>query len=194
MEDRRAYKLHKDIYADSGVLTERHIAEYATFDTVSGLWNCTNYYHRTLNGLDEHLDFVPMRQVDLGIQPEDFSHAQENIEVMNSIQLFQYIQRERIRGSTAIIAALIELYQRLLNPLAIIIMTYMGVAVSSRKTRGGIGVHLAIGISLAFSFIVFMRACVVFSTNGNLPPFLSILLPQALYAIIAFYMIRKAPK
>lgn len=194
VDERRAYKLHKDIYTENGVLVERHIAEYATYDTATGLWTCTNYYHRTLNGLDENLDHVSMRQIDLGIRPEDFSHALENIEVMNSFQLFQYIQRERIRGSTAIIAALIELYQRLLNPLAIIIMTYMGVAVSSRKTRGGIGVHLAIGISLAFSFIVFMRACVVFSTNGNLPPFLSILLPQALYAVIAFFMVRSAPK
>lgn len=194
VEEHRVYKLHKDIYNDSGVLAERHIAEYATYDTLSGLWSCSNYYHRTMDGIHEQLEHVSLRQVDLGIQPEDFGHAQEHIEVMNSIQLFQYIQRERIHGSTAIIAALIELYQRLLNPLAIIIMTYMGVAVSSRKTRGGIGVHLAIGISLAFSFIVFMRACVVFSTNGNLPPFLSILLPQALYTIIAFFMVKEAPK
>ncbi len=194
VDEKRSYKLHKDIYNDKGALVERHIAEIATFDSVNGLWTCHNYYHRTLDGLNEHLEHVAVKQVDLGIQPEDFSHAVENIEVMNSIQLFRYIQREKLHGSTAIITALIELYQRLLNPLAIIIMTYMGVAVSSRKSRGGIGVHLAIGISLAFSFIVFMRACVVFSTNSNLPPFLSILLPQALYALIAFFMVKKAPK
>lgn len=194
VKEQRVYRIHKDIYNDDGVLTERHIAEVADYDSTSGLWTCHNYYHRTLDGLHEHLDHIAVRQVDLGLRPDDFSHAKEHIEVMNSIQLYQYIQREKMRGSTAIIAALIELYQRLLNPLSIIIMTYMGVAVSSRKTRGGIGVHLAIGISLAFSFIVFMRACVVFSTNGNLPPFLSVLLPQALYAVIAFFLVRNAPK
>ncbi|KWW31989.1 MAG: permease YjgP/YjgQ family protein [bacterium P3] len=190
----QAHKLHKDIYNDSGILVERHAAEQATYDSVNGTWTCRNYYHRTLDGLNERLDRAAVCQVDLGLQPEDFSHAKEHIEVMNSVELYRYIQREKMRGSTAIIGALIELYQRLLNPLAIIIMTYMGVAVSSRKTRGGIGVHLAVGISLAFSFIVFMRACVVFSTNGNLPPFLSVLLPQALYAAIAFLLVRTAPK
>lgn len=194
VDEMRSYKLHKDVYNDSGALVERFSAEYAIYDTASGLWACQNYYHRTIDGMHETLEHVNFKQVDLGILPKDFQHAQEHIEVMNSIQLIQYIQRERIRGSSAIITALIELYQRILNPLAIIIMTYMGVAVSSRKTRGGIGVHLAIGISLAFSFIVFMRACVVFSTNGNLPPFLSILLPQALYAVIAGYLVKQAPK
>lgn len=189
-----AQKLHKDIYGSDGSIVERHVARHADYDTLSGTWLCNDYYHRTIHGLDEQLEHFAVKRVDLGIHPKDFSHAKENITVMNSVQLYQYIQREKMRGSTATIGALIELYQRLLNPLAIIIMTYMGVAVSSRKTRGGVGMHLAIGISLAFSFIVFMRACAVFATNGNLPPFLAVLTPQLLFAVIAFFLVRSAPK
>lgn len=99
-----------------------------------------------------------------------------------------------MKGSSAVIAAKIELYQRLLNPLAIFIMTFIGVGVSSRKTRGGIGVHLAIGISLAFGFIVFMKVSTVFAVFGTLNPFIAVLLPQAVFGIIAVYVIRSAPK
>ena len=99
-----------------------------------------------------------------------------------------------MRGSTAVIAAKIEFYQRILNPLAIIVMTFIGVGVSSRKTRGGIGVHLAIGITLAFGFIVFMKISTVYAVFGTLNPFVAVLLPQIVFGVIAFYVIRTAPK
>ena len=194
IEQRYAHRLHEDVYDESNRLRERYTAEYATYDTNKSLWVCHNYYHRTINGRDEKLEHLGFKEVDLKIKPVDFEHANEHIEIMNSIQLYRYIQREKMRGSNAVIVALIEFYQRLLNPLAIIIMTYMGVAVSSRKTRGGIGVHLAIGISLAFAFIVFMRACAVFATNGNLSPFLAVALPQMVFAAIATALVRSAPK
>ena len=113
---------------------------------------------------------------------------------MNSSQLYRYIVREKMRGSTTVVAAKIELYQRLLNPLAIIVMTFIGVGVSSRKTRGGIGMHLAIGIALAFGFIVFMKVSTVYAVFGTLNPFIAVLLPQAIFAIVAVALIRTAPK
>ena len=113
---------------------------------------------------------------------------------MNSVDLVRYINREKMRGSTAVIAAKIEFYQRILNPLAIIVMTFIGVGVSSRKSRGGIGVHLAIGITLAFGFIVFMKVSTVYAVFGTLNPFVAVMLPQIIFGIIALYVIRTAPK
>ncbi len=73
-------------------------------------------------------------------------------------------------------------------------MTLIGVAIAARKTRGGIGVHLAIGISIAFSFIVFMKITTVFATNGDLSPFMAVLLPQIIFSVAAAWLIYKAPK
>ena len=130
----------------------------------------------------------------MGVSPDDFNWADDDVTTMNSIQLYHYIVREKMRGSTTVVAAKIELYQRLLNPLAIIVMTFIGLGVSSRKTRGGIGVHLAIGITLAFGFIVFMKISTVYAIFGTLNPFVAVLLPQAVFGVIAAVMIRTAPK
>lgn len=191
----RVNNFHRDVYDDDLRLTDRITCRSITFDTVSGKWSCENFVHHTINGRKEHLARDRGTQLrSLDVTPEDFNSSSANITTMNSIDLYRYIVRERMKGSSAVIAAKIELYQRLLNPLAIIVMTFIGVGVSSRKTRGGIGVHLAIGISLAFGFIVFMKVSTVFAVFGTLNPFLSVLLPQAVFGLIAIYVIRNAPK
>lgn len=185
---------HRDVYDENYRLVDRISCAKIYYDTASGKWNCDDFVHRTIDGRKEHIarDEHSLRQLD--VTPEDFSSSSVNITTMNSIDLYRYIVREKMRGSSAVIAAKIELYQRLLNPLSIFIMTLIGVGVSSRKTRGGIGVHLAIGISLAFGYIVFMKVSTVFAVFGTLNPFLSVLLPQLVFGIVAAYVIRTAPK
>lgn len=190
----RVNNFHRDTYDEENNLVDRITCNSITYDTVTGEWNCAGFHHRTIKGNREHVTQNLQSKRKLGVTPEDFVSSTINTTTMNSIELYKYIVRERMKGSSAVIAAKIELYQRLLNPLAIFIMTFIGVGVSSRKTRGGIGVHLAIGISLAFGFIVFMKVSTVFAVFGTLNPFIAVLLPQAVFGIIAVYVIRSAPK
>lgn len=186
--------LQRDAYNDEGVLVDRVSSYRAIYDSTTGFWQCSGYSHRTITPEGETLKKKGYLTVDLKLTPEDFDLAANNIETMNTLKLTKYIEKEKMRGSGAVIEAKIEFYQRILNPLAIIVMTFIGVSISSRKTRGGIGVHLAIGISIAFAFIVFMKISTVFAINGNLPPFLAVLLPQLVFGIAAIYLIRTAPK
>ena len=183
-----------DTYNDDRQLVDRLSCSAIVYDTVSGEWMCYGIFHHTINGQEESLTNLGQKKMDLEITPIDFDIAAQKIETMNTPQLYRHIQNEIMRGSGAVVGAKVEFYQRLLNPLAIIIMTFIGVGVSSRKSRGGIGIHLAIGISLAFTFIVFMKVSTVFAINGNLSPFLAVLLPQAIFGVIAEYVIRTAPK
>ncbi len=189
-----AYLFSQDSYDDRGLLFDKVSADRITFDSVSGMWQASNLRHRIIDSTGERLIIVPQRDIKLSLIPDDFNQAAKLITTMNSMELYDHIQKEKIRGSGAVVNAKLELYQRLLNPLAIIVMTFIGVAISSRKTRGGLGVHLAIGISLAFAFIIVMRFCTVFSQNGNLPPFLAVLLPQFVFGLAAAWLIRTAPK
>lgn len=189
-----AVVFQQDTYNDDGILVDRQCADKLTFDTVSSTWNANNYIHRTFNGDKESYTRENSHQLKLALVPADFDKAARDISVMNSIELYKHIQLETMRGSGAVTEAKLEFYQRLLNPIAFLIMTFIGVAISSRKTRGGLGVHLAIGIALAFGLIVFMRVCNVFSVNGNLPPFLAVLVPQLVFGIAAVVLIKLAPK
>ena len=190
-----AIRLCREVMAPDGRLLQRETAENLTYDTALHLWHCHNYTLRTIDSLHhETLTFERIKDVDLHVTPEDLNLLSTRVETMTTPQLLDYINREKMRGTGTVKKAEIELYQRLINPLAIIVMTLIGVAIAARKTRGGIGVHLAIGISIAFAFIVFMKVTTVFATNGDLSPFMAVLLPQIIFSIAAAWLIYKAPK
>ncbi|MDO4216795.1 MAG: LptF/LptG family permease [Bacteroidales bacterium] len=194
VRSKTAFRYQQDSYNEEGLLVERLTADNITYDSVELRWLANRLVIRTVEGDKEHLEQVPRDMIDINLTPNDFNLASTNITTLNTPQLIQYIHEQKLRGTGKVTTAKIELYQRFLTPLAVIVMTFIGVAISSRKTRGGIGVHLAIGISIAFAFIVFMRISVVFATNGNLSPFLAVLLPQLLFALAAVYLIHTAPK
>ncbi|MBP5189434.1 MAG: LptF/LptG family permease [Bacteroidales bacterium] len=184
----------QDSYSPSGDLKVRICANKIIYDTLNDLWTAQGMTQRVFDGDKETLKTHAKAKIKLPLKPDDFNEAAKEISTMNSIELYHHIQHEAMRGSGAVTAAKLEYYQRLLNPLAFLVMTFIGVAISSRKVRGGIGLHLAIGITLAFGFIVLMRVCSVFAENGNLQPFLAVLLPQLIFGIAAIYLIKKAPK
>ena len=191
----RAFKFSREVIDGDGHLLRRETADVITYDTATGQWHTSGYTLRTINAKGvESLEFLPVAEKDFGIVPEDLDLLSQRIETMNTPRLIRHIKREQMRGTGTVKEAQIELYQRLLNPIAIIIMTYIGVAIAARKSRGGIGMHLAIGITLAFAFIVFMKITTVFATGGNLTPFMAVLLPQLVFGIAAAYLIYKAPK
>lgn len=188
------FRMQCDEFDADKNLVARTTADRMVFDTISHLWEISQYTHRTISPTKETLIKQNQAKVDLQLVPDDFNEAGKKLATMVTPELLTYIHQQQLRGSASVTAAKIELYQRLLNPLAVIVMTFIGVAISSRKTRGGIGVHLAIGISIAFSFIVFMKITTVFAINGNLAPFLSVLMPQIVYGIASAYLIKTAPK
>jgi len=88
----------------------------------------------------------------------------------------------------------LEKNKRASGPVAIIILTIIGVALSSKKVRGGIGMHLGVGIGLTFSYILLMQVSTVFSTFGNLSPVIASWIPNIIFTFIAIYLLKKAPK
>ena len=195
VKQHRAYKFRREIIDPDGRLLQRQSCEMIAYDTVDNLWRCDGYFLRTVDpDGTEHLSYEVQTKQDLGLQPDDLNIRAQRIETMNTPTLVSHIQRERIRGTGTVKESEIELWQRILNPLAVIVMTFIGVAIASRKSRGGIGMHLAIGITIAFAFIVFMKITTVFATNGDLSPFMAVLLPQVIFGLAAVYLIYKAPK
>jgi lipopolysaccharide export system permease protein len=113
---------------------------------------------------------------------------------MTTPDLDKFIQLERMRQSESLSTLLVERYNRDAVPVSVFILTVIGVSLASRKVRGGSGMHLAVGIILCVLYILFSRVSVVFATKGTFSPWLASWTPNIIYAFIAFYLYKRAPK
>ena len=130
----------------------------------------------------------------LFMEPADFLIMKNQQEMMTSPELSEYISRQRQRGFANIKEFEIEYHKRIAMSFASFILTLIGVSLSSKKTKGGMGLHLGIGLALSFSYILFQTIASTFAVNGNVPPVIAVWIPNILYAFIAFYLYQKAPK
>jgi len=110
------------------------------------------------------------------------------------IAAYRDIRDRDLRGREGLSALKVEKYRRTATPAAVILLTLIGAVIASRKTRGGSGMHLAMGIIIAVLFILSDRFSTVFATKGNFPPLLAAWLPNLVFIIVAWYMYRKTPK
>lgn len=177
-------------------LERKLIAEQIKWDSVKRIWKLVNYSVRTVQGLKESMKYGTTAEKDtvLDMQPDDFSAYQNVFESMSGKELSDKIDKERVRGSGVMNDLLFEQYKRWFQPLSAFILTLIGVALSSRKVRGGVGLPLGIGIVLSFAYIVFNQFAKMFSTKGGLPPLPAVLLPTIFFGLLGLYLLKKAPK
>lgn len=172
-------------------LTARSI----TYDTTSvNKWIIKDYMIRNLDGLKETITKGDRMDSIIQMEPADFMIMRNQYEMLTSPQLSTYIDKQKKRGFANIKEFEIEYHKRIAMSFASFILTIIGVSLSSRKTKGGMGLHLGIGLGLSFSYILFQTVASTFAVNGNVPPVIAMWIPNLLYALIAFYLYRKAPK
>jgi len=178
------------------VLTKKLIADEIKWDSLKRSWKITNYSIRNINGLKETMINGSAKTKDtiLDMRPDDFS-AYENIyENLSNTELSNKIKKEKTRGTGVMNDLLFEQYKRYLQPLSAFVLTLIGVALSSRKVRGGVGLPLGIGIFLSFAYIVVNQFAKMFSLKGGVPPLLAVLLPTIFFGLLGLYLLKKAPK
>src|SRR5258706_2768676 len=164
------------------------------WDSTSGKWTIENYFIRTINGMAEHSERGLRKDTVFDFVPSDFRMRVNAIEAMDKQALNSFIKEQQFQGSSSIDAYQVEKYRRFSFPFATFILTGIGVSLASRKVRGGIGFHLGVGIALRFDYIVFMQIGTTYASKGEFPPLLSVWIPNIIFAAIAYYLFRKAPK
>jgi lipopolysaccharide export system permease protein len=122
---------------------------------------------------------------------EDPKRVKENLTLP---QLNEYIHRQKLRGSANVVEFQLEKYKMFANAFSTFILTLIGVCVAAKRTRGGMGFHLGVGLTLSFAYILFMQFSTVFATNGGMNPMLAVWLPDILFAMVALFVYRLAPK
>ena len=161
-----------------------------------GKWRLRSYEIRTFNGAKEELVIGKGKEIDttLNLRPEDFVDYKEQQNMMNTPELKAYIANQKRRGVGNTKKYEIELYRRSAESVTIFILTIIGMSIAGRKVRGGLGIHLILGISICGIFIFLSRFAIVFATGQAIPALLGIWLPNIVFAALAVYLIVKAQK
>lgn len=176
-------------------MTMKLNAREIRWDSVTSRWSIIDYSGRYIRENKKESLFKGARiDTVINLNPKDFSRAQNVMESMNSEELVAYIANEKLKGSENVHLYEIERHRRIAFPFATFIMTLMGVAVSSRKVRGGIGLQIALGIGIGFIFVLFMQVFTSYASSGAMPASIAVWIPNAIFAVVTFWMLRKAPK
>jgi lipopolysaccharide export system permease protein len=181
-------------FDDSGKLISKLSASSVLWDTATGKWGALNYMLREIKDNEETFTKGSRIDTTLTISPDDFSKDPDFVGTMTYIELKNYIKLLKLQGSDELKVFQIEQHKRFATPFAVFILTLIGVSLSSRKIRGGIGMNIGIGLALSFSYILFLQFASQFSIKGNLNPMLAMWIPNLIYIVIAGVLYKMAPK
>ena len=190
--NKTGYRFSLDKF-EGKVLKSRMTAQKITYDSAYH-WKVQDYMIREFKGMRETLTKGTSLDTILTIEPSDFLISKNDSEMMTTPQLKKYIQRQKERGVANIKDFEIEYERRYAMTAAAFILTTIGMALSSRKVKGGMGLNIGIGLLLSFSYILFSTVTSTFAVSGLTSPLVAMWIPNVIYTIIAIYLYRKAPK
>ena len=166
------------------------------YDTVADTkyhWKVTNWKIRTLKGLKEHIQSGASKDTVLLMEPTDLVYSKGQQETFTSPELLNYISKQTSRGSANVVQYEVEFHKRIAMSFSSFILTIIGLSLSSRKRKGGMGLYLGIGLALSFGYIMLQTVSATFAIKDNTPPILAAWIPNIIFAIIAYFCYRHAP-
>ncbi len=179
---------------DKDELMSKLMSDRISWDSVGKKWKIYNYTIRYVNGLKEKMVSGTEKDTTLDMRPIDFDLRDNIYSAMNYKELNEKIDKEKIRGSGIMVNLELEKYKRWTYPFSTYVLTLIGVALSSRKVRGGVGLPLGIGIGLSFLYILLIQFSNVFALKGGLPPIIAVIIPNMIFGTIGVILAIKAPK
>jgi len=169
-------------------------AENMQWDTLTRKWKLYRVTERDLLAVGEKVRTHDTLLLTINLRPEELRRDDYLKDKLTTPELVAHIKREELRGTEGLDTLKVERYKRTAGAFSVVLLTLIGATIASRKTRGGSGMHLALGIIIASLFIMSDRFSTVFAVKGNLPPFLAAWLPNLVFSVVAFRLYRSTPK
>ena len=180
---------------DGNQMVSKLFAESAAWDTTFNGWRLNNYYIRHIDGDQETLVQGARKDTVLDLTAAELKQRKGAVEALDYFDLNREIEKLKMRGDARVKLAQIEKNTRFAVPFSAFILSLMGVSLSSRKRRGGIGLNIGVGIALSFTYVLFLRFSVMFVVPGDvLPPIAAMWMPNVVFAVVAMVLYRLAPK
>lgn len=174
---------------DEGLIEKYVSAKKANF-LGDNHWRLDNYLIRNVGALDDEIFYGDSIDTTFTFAIEDLAYRDNIVETMNYNKIQDFIAREKIKGKKEVAEYELKMHQRTSYPFAAFVLTLIGFSVSSRKSRGGIGVHLAIGLAFVFIYIFSMQVTSVAALNVGFPTLLASWLPNMIFGVFALGLYR----
>lgn len=158
------------------------------------IYRLTSYLKRTFNNGIETVEKERRKELDLPFELEDLTPVEYAAETKSYSELLHFIESERKKGSKNIGRYEVVKQKKWSLPVSIFILTIIAVAVSSVKRRGGMGVNLAFGISIAMIYVFFDKIFGVMAEQSNFPAVIAVWLPNVIFGILAIYLLQNAKR
>lgn len=192
--NKTAYRFSMDRF-NNRTIVSRLTARTAQYDSTRMYhWRLSDYMIRDFDGMKEHVRRGVTLDTVIPIDPKDFLIAANDQETLTTPQLNEYIEKQRMRGVANIKAFEIERERRYASTAAAFILTLIGMSLSSKKVKGGMGLNIGIGLLLSFSYILFSTITASFAINGLTSPFVAMEIPNVLYLLIGIILFRRVSK
>ncbi len=175
-------------------LVSKLIAESIKWDRDKKKWVIQNYYIRDMHKPEEIIKTGTAIDTTLRMLPADFGQQNSKEETMDYWQINSYIKDLKLRGVDNVARYEQEKYRRTAGPISTFILSVIGVSLASRRMRGGMGLHLGLGLLLSFSYIMFMQVSTIFAVKVGFNTLLAVWLPNLVYSLIAIGLYRWASK
>ena len=176
-------------------LASRLTARSVTYDSLRTYhWTLHDYMIRDFKGTKEIIKRGSNLDTLINIEPRDFLISANDQETMTTPQLSEYVDKQKMRGVANIKAFEIEIEKRYAATAAAFILTLIGMSLSSRKVKGGMGINIGIGLVLSFSYILFSTITSSFAVSGMTSPAVAMEIPNVVYLLIGIFLYRRASK
>ena len=181
-------------HVENGELKSKLYADRLNWNETTQKWTLTKWWTREFVDGNEILTKGSTMDTMIAFNPEDFFRKNDDVQMFNLRELNEMIGLEEMRGTGNIFFYTTEKYKRFAMPFAIIILTIIGVSVASKKTRGGIGLNLGIGLLISFTFLVVFQFFLAYGSSGSMHPLIAVTIPNLIFGSIAFVLYRFAQK
>ena len=189
----QAYNFSYELFNENKLL-EKITARNIRWIEDDSIFRLTDFFKRKFN---EELEIIESRRIYdtiFNFNIDDLSSLKYQAKALNFFELNDFIDEERASGSPLLNDHLLEKNRRFSIPFSVIILTLLAVSVSSFKRRGGIGINLAFGISLAFIFIFFDKFFSVLVVKTDLNAMLGAWAPNFVFLLITMQIMKMAKK
>ena len=189
----QAYNFSYELFNENKLL-KKITARNIRWIEDDSIFRLTDFFKRTFN---EELEIIESRRIYdtiFNFNIDDLSSLKYQAKALNFFELNDFIDEERASGSPLLNDHLLEKNRRFSIPFSVIILTLLAVSVSSFKRRGGIGINLAFGISLAFIFIFFDKFFSVLVVKTDLNAMLGAWAPNFVFLLITMQIMKIAKK